>query len=296
MLTEMRTFVLLDEEGSIQKVAARLPLTQPAVTRQIQRLEETLGVELLDRRKKPPGITPAGRDILAHSRRILAAFDEMRRLGRGAEPRGLLRLGVANGLADDRFAMIATDLRARFPQVSLRLMTGWSAELTERLARGQLDAAVLLSPPQASSGTAPFGHETLAIVAAARQAGELRRPADLAGRAWILSPEPCDARQRLASAMADFGLPLSIAAEVQDARLQLALVREGAGLSLMPRRLLTDRPKGIAAANVRGIDLALEIRIERSPHLHTLGVVIDAIATRLAAHPRRRKPRSVKQP
>ena len=51
MLDELRTFVLFTEEGSVQKVAQRLPLTQPAVSRQIQRLEQALGVQLLDRRR-----------------------------------------------------------------------------------------------------------------------------------------------------------------------------------------------------------------------------------------------------
>jgi len=76
MLSEMRTLALLAEEGSIQRVAERLPLTQPAVTRQIQRLEQFLGTELLDRRQKPPAFTPAGLEMLARSRRILGEVDE----------------------------------------------------------------------------------------------------------------------------------------------------------------------------------------------------------------------------
>ncbi|TKB38974.1 MAG: LysR family transcriptional regulator, partial [Mesorhizobium sp.] len=68
MLEELKTLALFAEEGSIQKVAQRLPLTQPAVTRQIQRLEEMLGTELLDRRLKPSRLTPAGVEVLARGK------------------------------------------------------------------------------------------------------------------------------------------------------------------------------------------------------------------------------------
>ena len=133
MLDELRTFVLLAEEGSIQRVAERLPLTQPAVTRQIQRLESVLNLELLDRRQKPPRLTPAGVEVLSRSRDILAAYADLLALGKRTEPDGLLRIGVANGLADDRFAAVISDIRRRFPRVSLRLMTGWSHDLSEKL-------------------------------------------------------------------------------------------------------------------------------------------------------------------
>ncbi|KQY99775.1 hypothetical protein ASD45_02425 [Pseudolabrys sp. Root1462] len=282
MLDEMRTFVLLAEEGSIQKVAERLPLTQPAVTRQIQRLEQALGAALLDRRMKPPGLTPFGVEALARSRQILAAYDDMKNLTARAEPEGLLRLGVATGLADDGFARIVGDIRQRFPQVALRLTTGWSDGLAEQFEQGYLDAAFLLSRGRTNDDSAMVGEEPLAIIASSKTALKKRdRARTLEGQPWILSPEPCDARSRLTAAMARKGYQLNIAAEVQDARLQLALVRKGVGLSLMPRRLLTTPPSGITVVQIDGLDLMLDIRVRRSPHLRGLGKVVDLIAEQL---------------
>lgn len=278
MLTEMRTFVLLAEEGSIQKVAERLPLTQPAVTRQIQRLEQTLGVDLLDRRQKPPALTPTGLEVLARSRRILAEFEDMRQIAKGREPEGLLRIGIANGLADHRFASIFADVGARFPRVSLRLAAGWSSELSERLHRGLLDAAVLLSGEAASAEAVTIGSERLAVIASSEAPSMRLRAENLGRQPWILSPEPCDARRRLAAALAGLGLPMRIAAEVQDARLQLALVREGVGMGLMPSRLLADEPPpGIAVVEAPQFDLTLDMRVQRSPYLHALAEVVDRI-------------------
>ncbi|MFD2056319.1 LysR family transcriptional regulator [Mesorhizobium calcicola] len=100
MLEELRTLVLFAEEGSIQKVARRLPLTQPAVTRQIQRLEDMLATTLLDRRQKPPRLTQAGLDVLARGRDILASVEALKSFVGSAEPEGVLRLGLAHGLSD----------------------------------------------------------------------------------------------------------------------------------------------------------------------------------------------------
>jgi len=282
MLDEMRSFVLLAEEGSLQKVAERLPLTQPAVSRQIQRLEQALGADLLDRRMKPPGLTPIGAEVLARSRQILAAYDEMRNLAKRAEPEGLLRLGVANGLADDGFANIVSDIRKHFPRVALHLATGWSDHLAEQFERGHLDAVLLLSRGSARGDVAVVGQEALAIIASSKTALKRAQAKSLHGQSWILSPEPCDARSRLASAMARKGYRLNIAAEVQDPRLQLALVRKGVGLSLMSRRLLVSAPPpGITVVQIDGLDLVLDIQVQRSPHLLSLGKVVDMIAERL---------------
>src|SRR5258708_30471246 len=71
MLDEIRTFVVLAESGSLQRAAERLFLTPSAVTRQIQRLEATLKMPLLDRRVKPARITREGRAVLARRAPLL---------------------------------------------------------------------------------------------------------------------------------------------------------------------------------------------------------------------------------
>lgn len=275
MLTEMRTFVLFAEEGSIQRVAERLPLTQPAVSRQLQRLEQALGFELLDRRLKPPGLAPAGVEALARCRKVLAAYDELTRMARPREPEGMLRLGIAHGIAGADLAPIIHDLRRQFPRVMLRLLTGWSQPLAEQLARGQLDAAMLLSADIVADRVSILGKEQLSIIAAATALDDVR--ADEAG--WVLSPEPCDARKSLAAMMSRQGRALQVIAEVQDSGLQLALVREGLGLSLLPRRILRKTEvAGIAVVEPDDIRLTLDVQLQRSPHLRQLDPVVDLFA------------------
>lgn len=277
MLEELRTLVLFAEEGSIQKVARRLPLTQPAVTRQLQRLEDLLGTTLLDRRQKPPRLTAAGSDVLSRARDILASVEALKSFAAQAEPQGVLRVGLAHGLSDAAVAGAIANAATEFAKVSLRLRTAWSAELVDQFDRGQLDMAIILKP-SGYEGPGGLGTERLSVIA---QAGgtehhlETRSPMP-----WVLSPEPCDARQRLLSAMGDDERRrLVVAAEIQDPAMQLEWVRRGHGLGLIPSRLAARGiPDGLALVDAGDLDLSMRVVALRSPHLNRLAKVADAIA------------------
>jgi len=277
MLEELRTLVLFAEEGSIQKVAQRLPLTQPAVTRQLQRLEELLGTTLLDRRQKPPLLTAAGSEALSRARDILASVEALKSFAAQAEPQGVLRIGLAHGLSDAAVAGAIANAAAAFAKVSLRLRTAWSAELVDQFERGQLDMAIVLRAPD-YEGPGVLGIERLSVIAQAggtEQHLEARSPMP-----WVLSPEPCDARQRLVSAMGkDERRRFAVAAEIQDPAMQMEWVRRGHGLGLMPSRLAARGiPYGLALVDTGDLDLSMRIVALRSPHLNSLAKVADAIA------------------
>jgi DNA-binding transcriptional LysR family regulator len=281
MMEEMRTLVLFAEEGSIGKVAQRIPLTQPAVTRQIQRLEHLLGAELLDRRQKPPRLTPAGYDVVERCRSILAAFDEMKEVSNRTEPEGVLRLGLSHGLSDERYAAAIARALADFPRVSLLLVTGWSDDLGKRFRRGQLDAAIILRNGLHGDEGEYIGDERIVVVGSNKKV-ECPPPGVDALRSspWILSPPPCDARHALTEAI---GSP-AIAAEIQDAGLQLFWVRRGIGFGLMPRRLIERAcPSGITEIDTPYFDLSLSVVILRSPHLRRLASVLEKISASLRA-------------
>jgi len=274
MLEELRTLVLFAEEGSIQKVARRLPLTQPAVTRQMQRLEDMLGTTLLDRRQKPPRLTAAGLEVLTRAKDILASVEALKSSAADAEPQGVLRVGLAHGLSDASVAGAVAGAAVPFPRISLRLKTGWSAELIEQFERGQLDMAIVLRPA-GHQGSDVLGTERLCIIA---QAGahltDARGPTP-----WVLSPEPCDARQTLLSGLGGERHRLIVAAEIQDPAMQMEWVRRGHGLGLMPLRLAArGLPDGLARVDLEGVDLSLQVVALRSPHLNRLAKVVEAIA------------------
>ncbi|CAM4133722.1 LysR family transcriptional regulator [Bordetella tumulicola] len=278
MFDELRTFILFAEEGSIQRVAQRIPLTQPAVSRQIQRLEQTLGIQLLDRRQKPSTLTPMGKEVLSRGKEVLESFEKLKAIAAPPEPEGVFRLGLANGLAHEGLAESFAAVISQFPRVSLRLKSGWSDELAEQHKRGRLDAAIVLSDTACFHDAEQIGEEELIVVGSSDLATGAEENAQLG---WILSPEPCDARRCLTGKLAQNKQSLIIAAEIEHAGLQMGLIRQGLGLGLMPKRFL-DQIKlyGLKEIDVGIGNLHLGILILRSPHPSAMSKVENAIADR----------------
>src|SRR5437773_1602272 len=95
-LHQLRTFVAIAEAGGVARAAARLNLSQPAASRQIQVLEAELGVLLFDRIGRRVQLTSAGEDLLQRSRRLVAEAQSLRERARAlaAGHTGVIKIGA----------------------------------------------------------------------------------------------------------------------------------------------------------------------------------------------------------
>ena len=255
------------DNGSISLAANELYLTQPAVTRRVQRLESDMGSTLLDRRRRPFALTAAGRAALDGCRRLLASVQELRAVvADDGLPSGEIRVGVAHALTEFALSLPIERLRRRFPRVVLRLRTGWSLEILERVRGGALDGAVILLPagedlPAGLVGEA-LGQERLVVVAARRARGvRPRRLSDLAPSGWVLNPDGCNARATLQRAFTRAGMGLRVDVEAYSYELQLQLVARNRGLGLVPARILARSRVRSRLRTLRIPDLSLPFRI-----------------------------------
>src|SRR5208337_1317320 len=98
-LHDVRAFVAVVDTGSVGRAALRLKLTQSAISRRVQRLEEALGVALLDRDSKPARPTREGEAAYARCMAVLRATDALAR-GALTPAAGPLRIGVSSGIAE----------------------------------------------------------------------------------------------------------------------------------------------------------------------------------------------------
>jgi DNA-binding transcriptional LysR family regulator len=245
-LDDVRALVAVKEAGSIAAAAERLNVTQPAVTRRIQRLEGSLGLALLDRSCKPAQLTPAGQAAYLRAQHIVRAADGFDRgLAANGVPEGALRLGVSYALADCVLAPALMALRQDFPKVSPYLMAESSSVLSRRVASGELDAAAIVSAHGGPDGllSEPAGREAVVVVAPKRfgLAGA-REVHELAPYDWVLNPEGCGFRRQLEAALGGAD-QLRLVAESWGATLQLSLVAEGIGLTLAPARLVREHAR-----------------------------------------------------
>ncbi|WP_341316279.1 LysR family transcriptional regulator [Paraburkholderia sp. IMGN_8] len=242
---DLQAFVAVVESGSMVRAAERLHLTQPGLTRRVQNLETTLGVELLDRQGKPLKPTAAGNEVYALARTVLRAVDDLLSVASpDSEPAGELRIGMPPFLADVALEKPVDLLRSVFPRLTLRVTAGWSPGLLQSVEQAALDASIVLMP----SGFAP--PETLhatplaflpTVIVAARSLDLPDAPltlADLARYEWVLNQDGCGMRSALRRALEAAGLPFNVAVEAFGSELQLSLVARGLGIGLVTADIL----------------------------------------------------------
>jgi DNA-binding transcriptional LysR family regulator len=147
-LRSLRYFVAVAEELHFGRAARRLNLTQPPLSLQIRRLEETLGVTLLLRTKRHVALTPAGRVLLDEARQILARLEHAmaatRQAARGEA--GRLAVGFMHSTAYALLPLILRQFRDDFPDVELILLEMTVLEQTEALRHHRIDVGVLRPP------------------------------------------------------------------------------------------------------------------------------------------------------
>ena len=144
----LRYFVAVAEELHFTRAAERLYIAQPALSEQIRRLEEEVGTELLRRTTRKVELTPAGKEFLAHARRILAEADDALadalRAARGETGRIRVATGTTAGL--EQVPKILRAFGEARPLVHLDLrQTGWE-DHSGGLRDGSVDAAFVWLP------------------------------------------------------------------------------------------------------------------------------------------------------
>src|SRR5260370_28311704 len=117
---DLRCFVTTGEPRPVSRAAGNLFLPQPAVTRRLQRMETALGSLLVDRRRRPLALTPAGYDVLESCRRVLHSVREVQEaVARDSVPAGELKIGVAHALTEITLTQPLDVIRKKFSKVDL---------------------------------------------------------------------------------------------------------------------------------------------------------------------------------
>jgi DNA-binding transcriptional LysR family regulator len=295
-LIDLEAFVSVVDRGSIVAAAAHLHLTQSAVTRRIQNLEDVLGLPLLDRQTRPLQPTRAGQDTYEFAKPVLSSVNDLKTgIMHAGEPSGDFRFGMSRTLGDLAIGAPIKRLRTELPKVRVQAFVQWSGVLLERLATRALDCAVVFLPegstPPSSLMSECIGAVPFTIVAA--KSTRLSQPAtfeELASNSWVLNPHGCGARQLLESAFLERGLPFVSAVEAEGYELQLSLISDGVGLGLVMPQVFRSSAlrKRIKPVTVKGLSPMQNVWILHSKHLGRLGLAVscvrDAVKQQLRAH------------
>lgn len=232
----------LAEYRHFGRAADACEVSQPTLSNQIRKLEDELGVKLLERTNKRVDMTPVGLRILEHARRALHCVDSIRDEARAARDPlvGPIKLGVIPTLAPYLMPHILKPLRAAYPDLTIDLWEDQTHALIDSLRNHKLDAALLATRPDAPEITelSLFVEPLLAALPNTHRLAkkESVREEDLADELLVLAEGHCLANQALSACGSKHGKRSLLQGSMQAATLDtlVNLVAAGYGATLIP--------------------------------------------------------------
>jgi len=293
-LQDLRYLVAVAEHRHFGRAAEACNVSQPTLSSQIKKLEDELGVTLLERTNKRVDLTPVGGQILTHARGALAEAGLMEMVAQAARDPlvGPLKLGVIPTLAPYLMPLILKPLRLACPDMKLEIWEDQTRSLIDGLRNHRLDAALLATAPDAPEITdlALFDEPLLAALPLRHRFAPAKTVSEesIAGELLVLADGHCLANQAMAACGARNGaqrgaMPASMQASTLETLVNL--VAAGYGTTLLPAlaadsfrtREIVLRP--LAGASCRTIRLVSRPGFPRAQALRALERVIRKAAS-----------------
>ena len=299
-LKQLRSFLTLSETRHFGHAAARLRISQPALSLQVKEMEAVLGARLVDRLPKGVQLTRAGQALADRAPGVLAAMEDLEGAVRWQDGlSGRLRLGVIPTLAPYLLPLALTRIRAADLTLDIRVRESQTDALLSALKDGRLDAAVVALPLGDPALTAlPLFTDRFVL------AGSAARLAQWAATAEALRPRQIDPDQLLlldeGHCLADQALEVcgiggrrQVDLGASSLATLCGLVAEGFGLTLLPEtavRTEAAASPGLAlmrfAAPEPSRDMALVLRAgsDGAGWAHDLAALLRGAADELLEH------------
>ena len=261
-LNQMRYLCETVDRGlNISRAAAALGTTQPAVSRQIQLLEQELGVALFARSgKRILSLTEPGKPILDMARRMLSAAQAMQKASADYAAPDKGDLGIATTYAHARYALPAVIRRytKRYPGVKVSLYEGTDADIVQWLSSGRVDLSISTVPRQRHGDLVFVPYQTLHRVVLVPSRHPLLKAKSLTLEALARYPlvtfhESSSGGSSITNAFRVAGLAPAVAVRASNADVIKAYVQMGVGVGIvssLARPSRKDRLKAIDARHL----------------------------------------------
>ena len=152
-LRDLKYLVAVAEHRHFGRAADACFVSQPTLSTQLKKLEEELGVTLIERTNRQVMLTPVGEDVVARAQRVLRDVEDLvQAAAEHADPfGGSFRLGVIPTVAPYLLPKILTPMRKAFPNLEIQLTEGQTATISSMLSEGALEAVILALPVEDDS-------------------------------------------------------------------------------------------------------------------------------------------------
>ena len=268
-LRQLRYLVALGEEHSFTRAAEREHIAQPSLSQQIRRLEDEVGLALVERTTRTVRITDAGRLLLSRARRILAELDaadaELQTV-RGLRA-GHVSVGAMHSMGPIDITVVLAKFHDQYPEIGLTVREQSSEELAEMLRADELDIAFLSVTEKIEShglGLQPLLAEELIVMVPEDHwlaNREEVRITELIDEPFVGYRHGARLRELLISAAAQAGFEPRIMLESNENRRLRRMVARGMGIALMPRSDATSPGPAVRAIRLSDPELTRDITL-----------------------------------
>jgi DNA-binding transcriptional LysR family regulator len=285
---QLRAFVVVAEELHFGRAAERLQMTQPPLSRSVQKLERAVGVRLFERDNRKVELTTAGETFLTEARRILAlaggALEQAQRISAGSV--GTVRIGFTATSTFSVLASLLNHVAEAYPEIHLDLYEMVTREQIAKLIDGELDLGLARPPFDQNVFASRLLHreELLLAVPSGHRLARLNRPvnAEDLGNEPLIMYSPAEARYFYDLVVRLFPFPNeNVVHTVSQVVTMLWLVAGGRGIAFVPASAGRLAIPGVTLGALEAlpgqpVELhLLWVRDNRNPALHT---VLDCVA------------------
>lgn len=269
---QLRTLIAVVDFRSYTKAAQSLGVSQPAVSSQIKRLQELLGIELFD--KSAPGVflSQQGELVVNYARRILAMNDQLLNLVKPIHPIKVLRFGIPSDLVEALLPQALVLLRKQFPDIKFHIRQDISENLLRDLRSGSLDLVVALTMSEPAIEARQYWPEEVVWVGSANTKVDPGKPIHL-----ITYTDSCVYGRVATSALNQAGLDHEIVFTGQGVVSLTAAVNAGLGVMVLARRVVPQDLVVCTDPLPKLQDLICGIYLRDGPDSEVLGRVADAL-------------------
>jgi LysR family nitrogen assimilation transcriptional regulator len=279
-LRQLRYFVRIVELGSLTRAAADLFIAQPALSQQVAALEGEFNVRLLSRSVR--GVTPtdAGLVFYRHAQSILRLMERLRAdvQHAGADPTGLVSIGMPTSVANVLATPVIAAAQARYPGIRLQIIEGLSGHLRDLVVNGRVEMSVLFDATEVAGAGAGTGsarqvsnlhvkplliEELFFLSAGKKRFGRTLTLAQAAEHRFVLPGGANATRQIVNRAFEAAGLTLNVIAELDSLPTIKSVVQSGLAAAILSASVLSGATHhdGVTAHRISDVTLTRAVSL-----------------------------------
>jgi DNA-binding transcriptional LysR family regulator len=256
----LQSLLAVAEHRTVTQAARALAVTQPALSRRLQQLEEDLGAPLLERSKRGAALTEAGRLVVAEARPLLERYARLREevRARGRLEAGVVRLGGGATAVSFLFPPTIAEFSRQYPGVRFEVRESGSSDVEEGVRSERLELGIVTLPTRSREfEVRPLRRDRIVLVAASDHPLARRRvdASALQGRELVGFESGSAIRRLIDDELREAGVAMNVQMELRSIAAILEMVAHTRLLAFVSHLGVQGRDVGVRVIDVRGLSI-----------------------------------------